>query len=210
MALHYHTKESYNDVHTMTKFILVGGYPRKAPDGGKAFAEELVKGFAEPVRVLECLFARPRESWEKAYAEDVEFFKGHLAGRKIEFQMALPEKFLEQVRWANAISIRGGTSEAQLIALAAQSGDWTKELDGKTLAGSSAGADAISKYYYNIDTLKLSDGLGLLPVKFIPHWRSDYNAPNVDWNKALAELEGYKEKLPILTLQEGEFEVTVK
>jgi hypothetical protein len=23
----------------MTKFILVGGYPRKAPDGGKALAE---------------------------------------------------------------------------------------------------------------------------------------------------------------------------
>ena len=194
----------------MTKYILVGGYPRKAQDGGKAFAEELVKGFDEPVRALECLFARPRDNWEKAYAEDTEFFTKHLPGKQVEFQLAQPEKFLEQVQWANAIYIRGGISEAQLIAFADQSGDWVKELDGKTLAGSSAGADVIAKYYYSLDDLKLGEGLGLVPVKVIPHWRSDYNAPNVDWDKALAELKNYKEDLPVLMLREGEFRVITK
>ncbi len=191
----------------MTKYILVGGYPKKSPDGGKAFAEELIKGFDEPVKVLECLFARPRDNWEKAYAEDAEFFTKHLPSKQVEFQLAQPETFLEQVRWAHAIYIRGGTSETQLIALADQSGNWKKELDGKTLAGSSAGTDVISKYYYNLDDLKLGEGLELVPVKVIPHWRSDYNAPNVDWDKALAELRSYKENLPILTLHEGEFKV---
>ena len=194
----------------MTKYILVGGYPRKAPDGGKAFAEELVKGFSEPIKVVECLFARPRNNWEKAYEEDKEFFMKHLSGKQVEFQMAVPEKFLDQVKWAHAIYVRGGTSEAQLIAFANQSGDWRKELDGKTLAGSSAGADVIAKYYYGLDDLKLGEGLGLVAVKVIPHWRSDYNAPNVDWDKALAELKSYKEALPILTLREGESRVITK
>ncbi len=103
----------------MTKYILVGGYPWKALDGGRAFAEELV-------------------------------------------------------------------------------------------AGSSVGAHAISKYYYGLDDLKIGEGLGLLPIKAIVHYRSDYNAPNIDWDKAEVELKNYKEELPILTLSEGQFEIIVK
>lgn len=56
----------------MTKYILVGGYIHKAVDGGKAFFEELIKDFRknEPVRILNCLFARSRESWESKIKEN--------------------------------------------------------------------------------------------------------------------------------------------
>ncbi len=191
----------------MTKYILVGGYPRKAPDGGKAFAEQFIRGFDEPVRLLECMFARPKENWEKSYAEDKEFWGKHLPDKQIEFQLADPGKFVEQVKWANAIYIRGGVSEAVLLELAAQGAGWEKELEGKTLAGSSAGAHAISKYYYGLDDLKIGEGLGLLPVKVIVHWKSDYNAPNIDWDKAREELQACKENLELFTLAEGEFKV---
>lgn len=56
-----------NPRRSMTKYILVGGYPHKATDGGKALCEELVRGFGESVRILDCLFARPREIWEESY-----------------------------------------------------------------------------------------------------------------------------------------------
>ncbi len=191
----------------MTKFILVGGYPLRALDGGKAFAEELVKGFGESVKVLECLFARPCDSWVKAFNEDKEFFTTILPNNTLEFQMALPEQFREQVKWADAIYIRGGASDAILLELQKQSEGWIEELSGKTLAGSSAGAHAVSKYYYGLDDLKIGEGLGLLPVKVIVHYRSDYNAPNINWNKAEQELKNYKEDLEIITLPEGCFKV---
>lgn len=121
--------------------------------------------------------------------------------------MALPEQFREQVKWADAIYIRGGASEAILLELQKQSEGWIEELSGKTLAGSSAGAHAVSKYYYGLDDLKIGEGLGLLPVKVIVHYRSDYNAPNINWNKAEQELKNYKEDLEIITLPEGCFKV---
>ncbi len=191
----------------MTRYILVGGYPRKAQDGGRAFAEELVKGFDGEIRILECLFARPRENWDEAYKEDTEFFTKHLPKKHLEFQMALPERFAEQVRWANAIYIRGGASEKILIELQGQSEGWQKELDGKTLAGSSAGAHAIARYYYDLDDLRVREGLGLLEVKVLVHYRSNYNAPNIDWNKAYGELSNHEEQLPLFALKEGEFTV---
>lgn len=190
-----------------TKFILVGGYPHKAQDGGKAFAEELVKGCAEPVKFLDCLFARPRETWEKGHAQDKELFGNNLPSKKLDMIPADPAKFIEQLRWADVIYIRGGSNDALREALNKQQG-WVEALEGKTLAGSSAGANMLSKYYWSPDSLKCGDGLGVLPVKVIVHYGSDYNAPNVDWDKAEVELKVYREDLPILKLAEGQFEVT--
>ena len=82
----------------MTKYILVGGYPHKAHDGGKAFVEELVRGFGEPVKILDCLFARPRESWVVADAQNLEFFKEQLPSVKFDAQIADPDKFVD---WDN-------------------------------------------------------------------------------------------------------------
>lgn len=189
-----------------TKYILVGGYPYKAEDGGKAFAEVLMADFEEPVKILDCLFARPVENWSKAFAEDQYFFAHHLPDKKLEFRLADPDKFMEQVRLAHAVYIRGGETDT-LIGLLNKNTGWQKELDGKTLAGSSAGADAIARYYYDLDDLELKAGMGLLPVKVLVHYRSDYNAPNVSWDKAYSELKDYKENLPILALKEGQFEV---
>lgn len=190
----------------MTKYILVGGYPRKAPDGGKALAEEMVKGFEDPIRLLICYFARPRIQWEINSIEDKMFFGGHLGGRKVEYQMAQVETFLDQLRWANVLYIRGGKT-TMLFEKLAQCPGWEKKLEGKTITGSSAGAMAIAKYDYNLDTLKLENGLGLVPVKVLVHYRSNYNAPNVGWDNAEEELKNYKEDLPLIALREGEFVV---
>jgi len=193
----------------MTKYILVGGYIGKSFNSGEAFYKETLAGFKSPVKVLDCLFARPKEVWEKTFAEDLGLFQRHVPDASVDFKLARVEAFPSQVAWADVVYFRGGVS-GQLKESLQKDLSWLKNLSGKTIAGSSAGADVLSRYFYNLDTLKAQDGLGLLPIKFIPHYRSDYNAPNIDWDKAEAELKAYKEDLPFVPfvpLREGEFNV---
>ena len=190
----------------MTKYILVGGYPYKATDGGKAFAEALTEGKPQPVKLLECLFARPPENWQKAFAQNKEFFEHILPNKKLDIRLAEIKKFAEQVRWADSVYIRGGENE-RLLPILKQNKVWRNELDGKTLAGSSAGANALSKYFCGLDDPVLGEGLGIVPVKVLVHYRSDYNSPNIDWDKAEAELKAKDPSFRFLPLAEGQFEV---
>jgi len=189
-----------------TRYILAGGYLHKAPDAsGEAFCRELAKGIAKkPVRILDCLFARTEDSWEEKYKEDQMFFAKHL--EDFELELADPKKFTEQVRNSDVIFFQGGTPR-QLISLLDLDGGWRKELDGKVLAGSSGGADALCKYYGVGKTHRVGEGMGLLPVKCIPHWKSDYSDHPVEWDALLRELKEYKEDLPVYTIPEGEYVV---
>src|SRR5689334_13841863 len=126
----------------MTKFVLVGGHPWKAPDAGRGFADEMLRGLSEPVRILLVPFARPKEAWDKALADDKEFFTKHFPGKDLDIRLADERGFLEQVKWASVVLLKGGKSEV-LIDVLNRHAVWEKELPGKTLAGSSAGADAI-------------------------------------------------------------------
>ena len=190
-----------------TKYILIGGYVTKAQDGGKAFCEELIDGFKEPIKILDCTFARPIEDWEATFEKDKVFFSRNLPERKLELVLAKPDKFIEQVKWADSIYIRGGENKPLFNELRKHK-DWEKELNNKTLAGTSAGAHAISKYYYGLDGRDvIKEGLGLLPVNVVVHYRSDYNAPNIDWDRADVVIEDYEEDLEVIKLREGEFKV---
>jgi peptidase E len=189
-----------------TKYILVGGHPWKAPDGGKSFCEELVKGFTKPVKILEFLFARPQERWQESFGEDKKVFEKFLGYKNIVCEIAEIGKFNEQIKWADVIYVRGGDDEG-LLADLLKDVDWKNELKDKAFVGSSAGADVISTYYFDLDRLKINDGLAILPLKVLVHYKSDYNSPNIDWDKAYEELENYKENLPIITLKEGEFKI---
>lgn len=194
----------------MTKYILAGGYVHKAQDEGKSFYEEMVRGFSEPIKILDCIFARPKELWKETYIEDKNNIVRQLPNLKIQIELAQPETFIEQIKHTNVLYIRGGETKL-LFDLLATSGDWTKELDGKTVAGTSAGADIIAKYYAVGKTGRISgEGIGLLPVKFIPHWKSDtFTEFDIDWEQILEGLKKYKEDLPIVALREGEFRVFV-
>jgi len=190
----------------MTKYILAGGYIHKAPDYSKAFCEELVKGINNrPVKILDCMFARSRDSWEEKMKEDNILFSKFI--KDFELELALPEKFTEQVKKSDVIFLRGGHTQV-LFEFLNKDKSWIQELDGKVLAGTSAGAEVIAKYYYVLSTPRTGDGFGFLPIKVIPHWRSDSDEyKNFDWDKALKELKSYKEDLPIYALAEGEFKV---
>ncbi|MBM3893547.1 hypothetical protein FJ365_04075 [Candidatus Dependentiae bacterium] len=190
----------------MTKYILIGGFASKAADRGKAVCEEMVKGFTQPVKLLICLFARPEEGWASKFEEDKLFIAGHLPSVQLEMRMATRDDFAQQVQWADVIYLRGGDTP-QLLAALRKNATWMQYLAGKTVVGTSAGACVIAQYDYDIDHFKLSENLGLLPFKVLPHYRSDYGAPHVNWDKIEQELLAYKEPLELITLREGEYRV---
>ncbi len=187
----------------MTKYILVGGYPNKTDDGGKALFSALVEGKTEPVKFLECLFSRDKDSWEKSFSDDKDYLDNNI-DKKIDIRYATEENFMEELKWADTVYFRGGETELLMERLSKQKG-WEKLLDGKTIGGSSAGAYMLSKYYYDIVSLDIKNGLGITNTKVIVHVGSpEYK---VEWDKALKELKDYKENLPTYSLAEGEFKI---
>lgn len=191
-----------------TKYILAGGYIQNASDKGEAFCHELVKDVnKESIKILDCMFARPKKDWQETIKKDTDFFSRYLA--KFELVIADPDNFPEQVKEADIIFLRGGFTLPLMEALSKDI-SWAKELGGKVVAGTSAGAEVLAKYYHVLKTNRTGDGFGLIPIKFVPHWKSvffDGETQNLDWDKILQELKEYKEDLPVLTLAEGEFKV---
>lgn len=187
-----------------TKIILVGGFPRSAADGGQALYEEMIRGFVEPIKILICLFARPREKWTESFESDQTFLKSHLSNTNLCFELAEPSQFIEQIAKADILYLKGG--EAGLfIDTVKHTPNWDISLNGKTVVGTSAGAEALFSYYYHVAHRQVEEGLGIIKGKFIPHWEARDNFPLVDWEKAYQDLENYKEPLPIIKLAEGEF-----
>ena len=93
---------------------------------------------------------------------------------------------------------------------------WLKQFDvpkiweGKIIATSSAGSNALVKHFWTCDWRECKDGLGILPIRFIPHFDSDFGSDDprgpIDWKKALKELINYGDKsLPIHAPKEGDY-----
>lgn len=186
------------------KIIVVGGYPHKAKDGGKAFYKSLVADFSEPVKVLMCFFARPKDNWQDAFLQDKNYFATNLPNVKVEIKLATHENFIEELKWCNSIYFRGG--DIDLVPLMSEYSDWQNYLDGKIVAGSSMGAYMLSKYYFDISSNTIKNGTGTTNTKVIVHWKSQLpEYVNTKWEEGLKELTEYKENLPIYKLAEGEF-----
>jgi peptidase E len=198
----------------MTKYVLNSGAVGKNPELSRRYFMEIVKGLGKKPQILICYFARPREVWEEKFVEDQKFIPALLSPDVHPgLDMAMPDKFSEQVRQMDAIYIRGGDDFLLRY--------WLKQFDlpklwvGKVVAGTSAGSDALVNSFWTCDWRQCMDGLGILPVKFLPHYQSNYGLNDtrgpVDWEKAYRQLQEYGNRtLPIHALKEGEFVVIEK
>jgi len=124
------------------------------------------------------------------------------------FELAEPERFIKQVKNSEAIIIYGG--DDHLVKYWLKQYPLAKIFTGKVVAGSSAGSDVLVKHFWSSDWRQCGDGLGLVPLKFIPHYDSLHNADDprgpIDWQKAYNDLAAYGDtSLPIQALKEGEF-----
>lgn len=195
----------------MTKYVLNSGGIKKHPEKKKKFHLEIIKALSDSPKVLVCIFAQPREYWEQKFSGVCESFTSDMPkGISPSFELAMPATFEQQVEKSDIVYCLGGDSALLNYWLGDK--DLKRILEGKVFAGNSATSDMIASSFWTCDWRACEDGFGILPIKFIPHFNSDWGSDDergpIDWEKAKQELAEYGDKsLPIYALEEGEFEV---
>lgn len=195
----------------MTKYILNSGGLMNNIPGAKKFMSEMVKDLGEKPKVLFCFFAQPREVWEERFPVYVNGFSEWCPEDvHPQFELAFPDTFEEQLKQCDVLYIHGG--DDQLLQSYMKEFQVPVLWQGKVVATNSASTQLLSKSYWTCDWRECRDGFGVLPIKTLPHYHSDYgsNDPRgpIDWDEAYTRLADYGDKtLPIYALEEGEFEV---
>lgn len=195
----------------MTTYVLNSGGWRNYPDRAKEFFAEVFKNSGNNPKVLVCLFAMPRDEWDVKYDQNIERIRKVLPeGIAPTFTLAEPASFPAQVMAADIVYITGGVD--QLVLHWLKQFDLAKIFEGKTVATSSASSHALSTHFWSADWRMCLDGLGILPIKFLAHFKSAYGSTDkrgpIDWDAAKAELEKCGDpKLPIHAMEEGRFVV---
>lgn len=196
----------------MTKYILNSGGLKTRNDKGRLFFEEIIKELGDKPNVLMCFFAEKREDWESKFSNYRTLFQSAITtGQKIDFELAFPKTFIDQINRCDAIYIHGG--DDFLLQFWLKGFNLPEIWEGKNVATNSASSSVLSVASWTCDWRECMEGLGILPIKFIPHFGSlSYGADDprgpIDWAKAKEELEDFGDKsLPIYALPEGEFVV---
>ena len=188
----------------MTKYILHGGEISRPSVHNQNYFREMVMGLAEPIKILLVYFAREKNRWREFMDYDTEKFKGAANGKKVECVLANNNlaKLLSQVKQSDIIYIIGGRDKALQKGFDGL-GDLGKLFHGKVVAGSSAGANMLGRYYYDIERERVERGLDVLPIKVISHYKGSKYAGN---DQARVELlRSHGEDLKIYTLPETEY-----
>lgn len=199
----------YKRTLSMTTYILNSGGIRKKPEKARAFFARVCEGLPPAPRILLCCFAQPEERWEAMFAEDANMLPALFPpGVVPEFRCAHVETFQEEVAWADALYIHGGEDARCIDAFRAVG--VPEVWNGKVVATNSASTNALADSFWTCDDRVCMQGLGVLPIKCIPHFNSDYGADSprgpIDWDTAYTELEAYgSPHLPLYALEEGEY-----
>jgi peptidase E len=156
-----------------TKFVLHGGFDPKKSLENDVFFAEVLKDAPESAKVLIVLFAKEKDRWEEKYVHWKKQFQKNAGGKNLDFQMATLENFIEQLASADVVYFAGGRTESVLQSIKGFVG-LNKYLAGKILVGDSAGANVFCEFGYSMSSDKVFEGLGLLPIKIIPHFIPEY------------------------------------
>jgi hypothetical protein len=195
----------------MTKYVLQSGGINNQPELKRKFHQEIVKGLRNAPKFVLCNFAQGREYWEVKFAGyQNTILEDMPEGVKPTFELALPDMFVEQCKNADVIYFHGGDND--LLFYWMRKFDYLALFKDKVVATNSASSDMLAIAYWTCDWRECQDGLGILPIKFIPHYQSNFGDDDprgpVDWGKAYSELKTYGDPaLPILALKEGEYKV---
>lgn len=198
--------------HVYKKVILSGGFVSRASDGGAAFCAEVISGGLSPIRMLECAFGMPEESWKNSSEKDLAMFREMCPNVTFDLDIAIVEHFVEQIKQADIVYFRGGETQRLQTCLAGING-WQDALDGKVLVGASAGAYVLSSRYVQLSQPPdFKHGFGLLPVKIVAHYQSTFlHKGNHDKSKEywsqVDKIMDNQDGLTVVKLREGEFVV---
>lgn len=194
----------------MTKYVLNSGGWRNHPELAQQYIMEILKGLNNP-KMLLCFFAVPREDWDLKFETTKQLIQSFLPSSvHIEFELAFPKTFAQQCKNSDIIYLSGG--DDHLLQYWLKQFDVPTMFDGKVVATSSASSHALAKHFWTCDWRMCMDGLGILPIKFLAHYKSDYGNTDrrgpINWDNAKTELEKFGDiALPIHAMQEGRFVV---
>lgn len=149
-----------------TKYILHGGFRTGEKQVNDAFFSEILKTAPDPANILIVYFAT--ENGDKYFPEDQEQFNKNSGGKKLTFVKATKENFIGQTKSADIIYLHGGSS-LPLLDILKKFPDFPKLIQGKIVAGDSAGANYLSTVFYSRRN-GVGEGDGILPIKIIPHF----------------------------------------
>lgn len=183
----------------MTKYILHGGALIKKSENNKKFFAEIVKGLPKRPNILCIYFSREKRFWPGLFKQDKINFSFVASRKVIDFVLAADKisALVEQIKKANAIYMFGG-STASLIGIFGKVANLKELYKGKVVAGESAGANMLSKYYYSNSQENIRQGLGLLPIKTFCHYGKEKSAK-------LEKLKKYGGKFKVYAIPEEKF-----
>lgn len=193
----------------MTKYILHGGFTGVKNEMNRTFFEEIARDVPDGGTILLCYFSWRDGEIEDRFEEDKLVLREQAHGKNLKFLLANEKDFIEQVKGSDAIYMRGG-STPKLLNTLKKYPSFREYLDGKTVAGSSAGAYAIGRYspFHNDESGKeVREGLGLLPYRVVCHHESSDLPPNP---KVLSALKNMAQDLELVFLKDCEWKVFYK
>ena len=120
----------------MTKFILHGGYTSTDNELNRTFYEEITRDVPDAATILLCYFASQEEDNSNRFKEDSVKIKEQSHGKNLTFLLANEKDFMDQLKQANVLYMRGG-STPKLLRVLGKYDNFKENLDGKTIAGSS-------------------------------------------------------------------------
>lgn len=183
----------------MTTFYLHGGKITTNTPKNKQFFSEIVANLKTPPKFLLVCFAQPKERWSQSLKKTSKTILDFIHPLPATFELAdnNTELFIQQVNNSNIILLRGG-NELLLKKHLTTVPHLSSLLKNKVVAGTSAGANIFSRYYYTNDRQKIETGLNILPIKTFCHY-------NETKKEQLNKLDNYKEKLELYPIAEENF-----
>ncbi len=169
-------------------FILHGGFntEEKGRDNSD-FYSTILKADSQGKRLLLVPFAKDSDRIPRAIEKVTTEFNSVKGDREIFIETANEDHFVDQVKNADIIYFHGGVS-LKLLGALKKYPELHKYLQGKVVAGESAGANVWCKYFYSPHADGVFEGLGILPFKIIPHYKEEYKDKLDDVGCDLEEL----------------------
>jgi peptidase E len=174
----------------MTKFILHGGFTRIDNELNRTFYQEILRDVPEGGKILIVLFAvdNPNTNKNELFDSLAQKFTEQMSSKNILFTQATEVDFEQKLLEANAVYIHGGNTPTLLYVLKNYK-NIKEKFEGKTIAGSSAGAYALATYGTAHTEDHMRQGLGILPIRLVCHSESIELPPSKTSLKELQEID---------------------
>lgn len=192
----------------MTRYILAGGSDFSHPQYAKDLSAEL-ESLSSKLTILSCLYSRSLEEWDVESSKWDDWFKQNFKSIAAHAVAGL-DTLEEQAKSADVIYFHGGNTKLLLERLTEYE-DLSTLFDGKTIIGSSAGANMLAKNYWSSTLQEPGRGRALVDANIMVHYGvSDFagiKRSEQDWQNEEAQLRSFigDSKQKIHHLAEGTF-----